>query len=160
MRSLKHKESGSRTGTSDPPGAACAVRKTPRGIGSLEGYARGGRIGSSHGVTRAARQGRGELTDGQEELQRCGRRSRPGEPLRATAGVAVDGGAPPVALDVELEDRGAVHQPVDGSDGHGGVGEDLVPLSDRLVGGDQQGALLVTRADQLEQDAGLGLVSA
>ena len=51
-----------------------------------------------------------------------------------------------------------MHQPVDGSDGHGGVGEDLVPLAERLVGGDQQRALLVTSADQLEQDAGLGLI--
>ena len=45
-----------------------------------------------------------------------------------------------------------------GRQGHGVVGEDLVPLSERLVGGDQQRAVLVAVADQFEQHAGLGLI--
>ena len=47
---------------------------------------------------------------------------------------------------------------VDGGERHGGVGEDLAPFAERLVGGDQQGPALVARADQLEQHAGLRLV--
>ena len=46
----------------------------------------------------------------------------------------VDGGASPIAFDVEFEDGGPVHQAVDGSDAHGGLGEDLVRLAERLVG--------------------------
>ena len=47
---------------------------------------------------------------------------------------------------------------VDGGERHGGVGEDLSPFAERLVGGDQHGAPLVAGADELEQHAGLGLV--
>ena len=70
----------------------------------------------------------------------------------------LDGGAPAVAFDVELEDGGAVHQAVDGRHGHGVVGEDRLPLPERLVGGDQHRALLVACADELEQHARLGLI--
>ena len=42
--------------------------------------------------------------------------------------------------------------------GHGLFGEDRAPLTERLVGGDEQGAVLVPGADQLEQHAGFGLV--
>ncbi len=38
-------------------------------------------------------------------------------------------------LDVELEDAGAVHEPVDGRHGHATVGEDGLPLPERLIGG-------------------------
>lgn len=51
-----------------------------------------------------------------------------------------------------------VDQPVDGGQGHGLVGEDLVPFAEGLVGGDQQGSAFVAGADQFEEDAGLGLV--
>ena len=37
-------------------------------------------------------------------------------------------------------------------------GEDRAPLAERLVGGDEQGAVLVAGADQLEQHAGFGLI--
>ena len=49
-------------------------------------------------------------------------------------------------------------EPVDGGERHGGIGEDPVPLSEGLVGGDQDGSPLVAGADQLEEHAGLGLV--
>ena len=51
-----------------------------------------------------------------------------------------------------------VHQVVDDGDSHRRIGEDLAPVAEGLVGGDQQGSPLVAGADQLEQDAGLGLV--
>ena len=47
---------------------------------------------------------------------------------------------------------------VDGGERHRGIGEDLAPFSERLVGGYQQGPALVSGADQLEQHACLGLV--
>ncbi len=70
----------------------------------------------------------------------------------------IQGRATPVALDVHLEDGGMVHQPVDGSERHGRIGEDPTPLAEGLVGGDHQGAALVAGADQLEQHARLGLI--
>jgi hypothetical protein len=51
----------------------------------------------------------------------------------------------------KLEDRGVVHEPVDG--GHGGhrVLEDLVPLAEDQVGGDDHGALLVALGQEGEE---------
>jgi hypothetical protein len=43
---------------------------------------------------------------------------------------------------------------------HGGIGEDLAPLTERLVCGDEDGAAFVAGTDELEQDAGLGLILA
>jgi hypothetical protein len=51
-----------------------------------------------------------------------------------------------------------MHETVDGGERHGGIWEDPVPLSEGLVGGDQEGSAFVAGADQLEEDAGLGLV--
>lgn len=38
--------------------------------------------------------------------------------------------------------------------------EDLVPFAEWLVGGHEDGTQLITRADELEQDTGLGLIFA
>ena len=84
-------------------------------------------------------------------------------------GVAYDGGrpgprfrsmavAPAVALDIHLEDGGVMDEAVDGGERHGGIGEDLAPFAEGLVGGDEHRAPLVAGADELEQHAGLGLV--
>ena len=51
-----------------------------------------------------------------------------------------------------------VHQPVDGGQGHRGVGEDAVPIAEGLICCDGDGASLVSRADQFKQDAGFGVV--
>ena len=51
-----------------------------------------------------------------------------------------------------------MNEAVDRRQCHGLAGKDLAPFSERLVGGYQQGPALVSGADQLEQDAGLGLV--
>ena len=70
----------------------------------------------------------------------------------------------PVPLFPGLRLRGShslgamVDQPVDGGHGGGFVREHLVPFAEELVCGDQERAPLVARRDQLEQDAGLGLV--
>ena len=69
-----------------------------------------------------------------------------------------EGGSPSVALDVHLEDGRVMDEAVDRGERHGGIGEDLAPLAERLVGGDEHGAAFVAGADELEQDAGLGLI--
>jgi hypothetical protein len=51
-----------------------------------------------------------------------------------------------------------MNEAVDRGEGHRGVGEDLTPFAEGLVGGDQQRPTLIACAYQLEQDAGLGLV--
>ena len=38
------------------------------------------------------------------------------------------------------------------------VGENSPPFAEGLIGGDQHGSPLVSRADEFEQDAGLGLI--
>ena len=52
---------------------------------------------------------------------------------RAALALVLDGGAAPVAVDVEFEDGCAVDQPIDGRQGHGVIGEDGVPLAERLA---------------------------
>ena len=51
-----------------------------------------------------------------------------------------------------------MNEAIDDGERHRLVGKDFSPLPEWLVGGDQQGAPLITGADQFEQDAGLGLV--
>ena len=46
---------------------------------------------------------------------------------------------------------------IDGGKRHSLVGEDLAPFAKWLIGGDQHGAALVTRGDQLEQEPVRGL---
>jgi hypothetical protein len=47
---------------------------------------------------------------------------------------------------------------IDRGEGHCGIGKDLPPFAEWLVGGDEHGPALVACADQLEQHAGLGLI--
>ena len=70
----------------------------------------------------------------------------------------VDGFAPAVAFDVEFENGGMVHEPVDGCQRHGRVREDAVPIAEGLICRDGNGASFVSGADQFKQDAGFGLV--
>ena len=66
--------------------------------------------------------------------------------------------SPPVAFDVDFEDRCVMDQPIHGGQRHRGIWENLAPRAERLVGGDEGGAAFVTRADQLEQNRGLSLI--
>jgi hypothetical protein len=60
-----------------------------------------------------------------------------------------------IGLAVDAHDLGAVHQPVHQRDHAGGVGEDLVPLAEGPVRGQDHGALgRVPAADDLEQQVG------
>jgi hypothetical protein len=56
---------------------------------------------------------------------------------------------------IDLDDGGMVDEPVDGGDGEGGIGEHLVPFTERLVAGDDETFALVAFGDQFEQDCGL-----
>src|SRR6476620_4066260 len=49
-------------------------------------------------------------------------------------------------------------QAIDGGERHGGIGKDLSPFAEGLVGGDQHRPSFVSGADELEQYAGLGLI--
>ena len=55
-----------------------------------------------------------------------------------------------IAAALDDEDLDVVGQTVDEGDGAGGVGEDGVPVLEGQVGGDEQGPVLVTAADELE----------
>jgi len=49
-------------------------------------------------------------------------------------------------------------EPVDGGECHGLVWKDFPPLPEGLICGDEQRAPFVAGADQLEEDAGFGLI--
>ena len=51
-----------------------------------------------------------------------------------------------------------MNETVDGREGHGLIWEGLAPFTERLIGGDEHRSSLVASADQLEQNAGLGLI--
>src|SRR5258708_39829275 len=72
--------------------------------------------------------------------------------------LSLHGLAPPIALDIHLEDCGVMDEAIDRGERHCGIGKDLSPFAERLVGGYEHGPALVACADQLEQPAGLGLI--
>jgi hypothetical protein len=45
--------------------------------------------------------------------------------------------APPVALDIHLEDCGVMEETIDRGERHCGIGKDLSPFAERLVGNDE-----------------------
>jgi len=59
-------------------------------------------------------------------------------------------------------DGGAVEEPIEGGTGqHGVASEDLGPVAEGFVGGEDDGVIsLVTVAEDLEEEAGLGGVEA
>src|SRR5450631_1288977 len=75
-----------------------------------------------------------------------------------TTALSIEGLATAIALDIHLQDRGVMDEAIDGCERHGLVWEDLAPFAEWLIGCDHHGPPLVTRGDQLEQDARLGLI--
>jgi len=59
-----------------------------------------------------------------------------------------------------LEERGVMHESIDGSECHGRIGEDLSPFAKGLICRDEQRTPLISGADQLEQHRGFRLVLA
>ncbi len=50
-----------------------------------------------------------------------------------------------------------VYEPVDSGDSHHGIGKDGIPLTERLVGGDQQALAFVAMSNQFEENGSFGL---
>ena len=71
---------------------------------------------------------------------------------------SVEGLAASKAFDIHFQDRGMVHEAVDGGECHSLVRENFAPLSEGLVGRNEQRPALITCSDQLEQDTGLRLI--
>ena len=59
-----------------------------------------------------------------------------------------------IAAALKDEDLDVVGESVDEGDGARGIGEDGVPVLEGQVGGDEQGAVLVAAADELEEEVG------
>ncbi len=59
-----------------------------------------------------------------------------------------------VACALDLDDDGVVQEPVEEGGGDDGVAEDLGPLGEAAVRGEDHGALLVAGVDELEEQAG------
>ena len=58
-----------------------------------------------------------------------------------------------VAGALDLDHHGVVQEPVEERGGDHGIAEDLAPLGKAPVGGEDHGATLVARVDQLEEQA-------
>ena len=81
-------------------------------------------------------------------------------PLAVSLLLTEFGLSPAIALAFEEKNLGMVGQAVDQGDGARGVGKDGVPAFEGQVCGDQQGAVLVASADELEdQVGGAGVVA-
>ncbi len=64
-----------------------------------------------------------------------------------------------VAVGLDVDDLGTVNEPVDERDDAGGVGKDLAPASESLVGAEQERLLrFVATCDDLEQEIGVAAV--
>ena len=60
---------------------------------------------------------------------------------RVGSSAVLCGGSPAVALGIDLEDGRVMDEAVDGGDGHGRIGEDLVPLAEGLIAGDDEAGI-------------------
>ena len=84
------------------------------------------------------------------------------DPWRSSVSVLLVGGRHPshvsvlqsVAVALQVDDFGVVHEPVDHRRGDHGVAEDLAPAPKGLVRGDDDAGPLVTGRDQLEEQVG------
>ena len=63
-----------------------------------------------------------------------------------------------VTFHIHFEDSGVVNQTVDGGKCHGLVREHLSPFAERLIGGNHQRSVFISRTDELEENAGFDLV--
>src|SRR5262249_58352287 len=63
-----------------------------------------------------------------------------------------------VTFDIHLEDRGVMNQTVNGGKCHSLIWKDLAPFAEWLVSGNHQRPMFISRADELEENAGFDLV--
>ena len=64
----------------------------------------------------------------------------------------------PVAVALDVDDPAVVKKPVEDGGGDHGIPEELLPVGEALVGGDDRGAALVAVRDELEEQVGLAAV--
>ena len=64
-----------------------------------------------------------------------------------------------IGFALDGEDLGVVDQAIDQGDDAGGVWKDLAPFGEGPVGGDDRAVVLVTAADELEQQIGMAIQS-
>ena len=65
-----------------------------------------------------------------------------------------------VAFSLQFDDMGVMNESIDGRHRHALVGKDAVPLTEWLIGCDDQAGTLIAVCDQLKQHAGLLLIPA
>ena len=65
-----------------------------------------------------------------------------------------------ITFDVDFEDRGVVNEAIDGVERHGRIRKNPALGAERLIGRDEHGPMLVTGADQFEEDSGFRLIFA
>ena len=63
-----------------------------------------------------------------------------------------------IAVAFQGDEFGAVDEAVDEGDHTSGVGEDVVPFPERFVGGEDNGAVLISARDDLEEEVGIAVV--
>jgi hypothetical protein len=63
-----------------------------------------------------------------------------------------------IALSLELQQLGFVHEPIDEGYDAGGVREDLGPFAERFIRGDDDGVFLVAARDDLEEQVRIARV--
>ena len=78
-------------------------------------------------------------------------------PFRVPPFAALLGLLEAIGRPLDGDDLGVVHQAIDQRDDTGGVGEDLAPLGEGAVGGNQGGLLFVAAADEFEQQVGVAV---
>ena len=70
---------------------------------------------------------------------------------------SLEGGLLPEAISLNVNNEGMVNQPVDGGHGHHGIGEDVIPLTKGLIGGDEETVALVAMGNEFKEDRGFRL---
>ena len=73
-------------------------------------------------------------------------------------GGAFSGFLESIAIPVDADELGAVNESVDEGDDAGSGGEDLGPLGEGLVGGEEDGSLQIASSHDLEQEVGVAVV--
>lgn len=63
----------------------------------------------------------------------------------------------PIAIGLDLENDSMMHQPVNGSNSYHRVGKDAIPLTEGLIGRNQQTLAFISMSNQLKENRGFGL---
>ena len=70
---------------------------------------------------------------------------------------SLERGLLPKAISLNVNNEGMVNQPVDSGHGHHGIGEDVIPLTKGLIGGNKEAVALVAMGNEFKEDRGFRL---